>query len=40
MTIAIWLNLPDWLLVGQCVISEHAIWLGRGLIVNVSVLWY
>ena len=40
MDIAIWLNLPDWLLAGECTMTEHAIWLGHNMVVSVKLLWY
>jgi len=40
MDIAIWLNLPDWLLAGQCAITEHGMWLGQGLEISLHLVWY
>ncbi len=40
MDIAVWLNLPDWLMAGQCAMTEHAVWLGQDLVISLNLVWY
>lgn len=40
MDIAIWLNIPDWLLAGSCVVSEHGFWLGDSLGISLHLIGY
>lgn len=40
MDIAIWLNLPDWLVAGQCAFTEHALWIRHDLMISLHLVLY